>query len=81
MVYVEEHLYKTELSTDNIEERIKDIRESNGDLVIADCAEKRLISDLRSKGINIKRCKKGAGSIKKGIKDIQSFSDNSLWGV
>jgi len=72
-IYVQEELYKTELSTDNIEERIKDIREKLGDLVIADCAEKRLISDLRAKGINIKRCKKGAGSIKKGIKDIQSY--------
>ena len=62
------------MSTDDIEERLKDIREKTGDLVIADCAEKRLISDLRGKGINIKRCKKGAGSIKKGIKDIQSYN-------
>jgi phage terminase large subunit len=73
-IYIEEKLYQTELSTYDIEERLKDIREKNGDLVIADCAEKRLISDLRGKGINIKRCKKGAGSIKKGIKDIQSYN-------
>jgi len=73
IIYIEEKLYQTELSTDDIEDRLKDIRERTGDLVIADCAEKRLISDLKFKGINIKRCKKGAGSIKKGIKDIQCY--------
>ena len=73
LIYVQEEVYKTELSTNDIEKVLKNRREQTGDLIVADCAEKRLISDLKGKGINIKRCKKGAGSIKKGIKDIQSY--------
>ncbi len=41
---------------------------------MADCAEKRLINDLKNTGINITKCKKGANSIKKGIKDISSYT-------
>jgi len=73
-IYVQEEIYKTDLSTKAIEDIVKDRILERTDLVVADCAEKRLISDLKNTGINITKCKKGAGSIKKGIKDILSYS-------
>jgi phage terminase large subunit len=74
IVYVQEEIYKTELSTNDIEKIVKSCVGNKNDLVVADCAEKRLINDLRNTGINITKCKKGAGSIKKGIKDILSYT-------
>ena len=74
LVYVQEEIYKTDLSTKAIEDIVKDRVLEKTDLVVADCAEKRLISDLKNTGINITKCKKGAGSIKKGIKDILSYT-------
>ena len=74
IVYVQEEIYKTDLSTKAIEDIVKDRILNKSDLVVADCAEKRLISDLKNTGINITKCKKGAGSIKKGIKDILSYT-------
>ena len=74
IVYVQEEIYKTDLSTKAIEEIVKDRILNKSDLVVADCAEKRLIEDLKNTGINITKCKKGAGSIKKGIKDILSYT-------
>ena len=73
LVYVKEEVYKQELSTDDIEAIIKNRILNNTDLVVADCAEKRLINDLKNTGINITKCRKGAGSIKKGIKDLLSY--------
>jgi phage terminase large subunit len=73
LVYVQEEIHKLELSTNDIEKIVKDRVGSKNDLVVADCAEKRLINDLRNTGINITKCKKGAGSIKKGIKDLLSY--------
>ena len=73
-IYVQEEIYKTDLSTKDIEDVIKDRILNKSDLVVGDCAEKRLIADLKNTGINITKCKKGAGSIKKGIKDILSYT-------
>jgi len=73
LVYVQEEIHKLELSTNDIEKIVKNRVGSKTDLVVADCAEKRLINDLRNTGINITKCKKGAGSIKKGIKDLLSY--------
>lgn len=72
-LFLEEVLYKKELSTDGMIAELKRIAKPR-DLIIADHSEKRLIHDLRTKGgFNIHPCVKGAGSIKKGITDIQSF--------
>lgn len=73
LFYIKEVLYKKELSTDGMIKEVKRIA-NDKDLIIADNSEKRLIHDLRNKGgFNIHPCVKGAGSIKKGITDIQSF--------
>lgn len=73
-IYLEEVLYKKELSTDGMIQEVKRIARDS-DLIIADNSEKRLIHDLRTKGnFNIHPCVKGAGSIKKGITDIHSYT-------
>lgn len=41
--------------------------------IIADSAEPRLISEVKAKGVNIKPCVKGAGSITAGIKALQDY--------
>lgn len=72
IIYCKEVLYKTELSTDAIIDQLRKLV-TKDDLIIADNSEKRLIFDIRKKNFNIHPCIKGAGSVKKGIKDIQSF--------
>ena len=71
-IYCKEILYKTELSTDAIIDELKKLVNKD-ELIIADNSEKRLIFDIRKKNFNIHPCIKGAGSVKKGIKDIQSY--------
>ena len=66
-------LYQKNLSTDAMIERLKQIANEK-DLIIADNSEPRLIHDIRTNGnLNIFKCVKGSGSIKKGINDIQSY--------
>jgi phage terminase large subunit len=73
LIYIEEMLYQKNLSTDAMIERLKQIANEK-DLIIADNSEPRLIHDIRTNGnLNIFKCVKGSGSIKKGINDIQSY--------
>ncbi len=72
LLYAKECLYKTELSTHDIVNQLKKLVKPK-DLIIADNSEKRLIHDIRNEGFNVHPCVKGAGSIKKGIKDIQGY--------
>ena len=72
-IYLQEEFYKTDLSTDDIEKMDKDRIKNSDDIIIADGAEKREINELRKKNINITRAKKGADSIKAGIKLLQGY--------
>jgi phage terminase large subunit len=70
-IYLKEELYKPHLTTSEIYSHIKDIV---GDKeVIADNSEGRLIEELSRLGVNIKPCKKGAGSIAEGITLMQDY--------
>ena len=42
-------------------------------MIVADCAEPRLINDIRMQGFNIIECVKGPDSVRKGIMDIQGY--------
>lgn len=70
-IYLDEILYKEGLTTTEIYNLIKD--EVGNKLIIADNAEPRLIEELRQRGLNIKPCTKGAGSIVEGITLIQDY--------
>jgi len=64
-LYLHECFYLPKLSTDQIFELNKSHAGSN--LIVADSAEPRLISELRKKGNNITEAKKGQGSVSAGL--------------
>jgi phage terminase large subunit len=70
-IYLKEELYRNGLGTEQLAYRLKNICEKKE--IVADNAEQRLISDLKLKGLNIKPCKKGSGSIVEGIKIMQDY--------
>lgn len=71
-IFVKQELYKNELGSDQLADILIDIC-GHTNMIIADAADKRLINDLWHKGLNIRRCKKGAGSVNRGIKTIQGY--------
>lgn len=71
-IYVKECFGKSHMSTNDI--YTENLRYAGFDKeIIADSAEPRLISEIKAKGINIKECVKGAGSITAGIKALQDY--------
>lgn len=73
IIYVEEKAYLKELSTSNIVSLLREHTEQ-GSLIVADCAEKRLINDLINERLNVSPCRKGKDSIKTGIKNMQDYT-------
>lgn len=71
-IYVHECFNETNLSTDQIFNRNKSFAGLK-DLIVADSAESRLISELSTKGLNIIKCMKGKDSVKAGLKDLQDY--------
>lgn len=71
-IYVKEYLYQAGLGTDQLYSIFK--THAQHFLIIADCAEDRLISDLKNKGLNIQACEKGAGSISAGINSLLDYT-------
>ena len=70
-LFLQELLYKNGLGSDSLYDILK--THCNNDLIIADCAEDRLISDFYRKGLNIRQSVKGPGSIKQGIKIMLNY--------
>lgn len=64
-IYVKECVYKNRLTTSQI--AMLNTNYADRSLIVADSAEPRLITELKSKGNNIKPTEKGAGSITAGI--------------
>lgn len=64
-IYLKEHLYKAKLTTSEIADINK--QAAGGNLIVADSAEPRLITELNQKGCNIVPTRKGQGSISAGI--------------
>jgi len=72
-IYLEELLYKTDLSTGQIERELKKHATSE-DLIVADHAEPRLIDELYERGLNVVKCEKGRDSIKNGIALLKDYN-------
>jgi len=70
-IYLHELTYKKGMSTQDLDQEYK--RHAGVNLIVADSAEPRLISELKASGRNIVGVKKGAGSIVEGIKLIQDY--------
>jgi len=71
VIYLKEYLHEAKLTTSDIYNRVKNIVKSG--LIVADSAEPRLISELRSRGLNIVPAIKGPGSITAGIASMQDY--------
>lgn len=71
LIYLKECVYKNGLSTDELYSLV--VSEVAKKTVIADLAGSRTIKDFRNKGINVKKCKKGAGSVLEGIKMMLGY--------
>lgn len=74
ILYCDELLYSTSaMGTETIYKANKELISKPNDLIIADSAEDRLISDLKGRGLNIQPCVKGQGSIQAGITAMQDY--------
>ena len=70
-IYICEEIYEKDLSNDKAIPLVKALVGSN--VVWCDSAEPKSITEFRSKGINARAVKKGAGSIEQGINFIKRF--------
>lgn len=74
IIYIDEKYYNNkQLSTDDLYQVNLSHLETKNDLIIGDSAEPRLIEDLRKKGLNIKPCEKGQGSVSAGISAMLEY--------
>lgn len=73
-IYLDEVLYQNGLGSRTLGEMLVDLI-GRTDLIVGDAAHKRLIRDLyNDHGLNIKKCRKGGGSVQRGIKTIQGYT-------
>lgn len=72
VIYLKCLVYEQHLTTVNIANKLHD-NTLKDVLIIADCAEPRLIDELSATGFNIIACTKGADSVRKGIMDMTSY--------
>ena len=70
-IYICEEIYQKDLTNDNAIPLVKALVGSS--VVWCDSAEPKSITEFRSKGINARAVKKGAGSIEQGINFIKRF--------
>jgi len=70
-IYAKQLLYENGQSTGQLINQLQN--HITREAIIADSAEPRLISELRSAGFNIRATKKRAGSVIEGIKIIQDY--------
>ena len=71
LIYLRECYYLPSLTTSEITRL--NIQHAKDSLIVADSAEPRLISEIRSKGCNVKPSVKGQGSVTYGISLLQDY--------
>jgi phage terminase large subunit len=72
-LYLKELLYLKQLSAEQIAEAMRNIGIDNYDLIVCDSSEPRMIKFLKDKGFNVKPAKKGADSVRGGIKKLENY--------
>ena len=74
-LYAREHLYETKLTNPMIAARVKPVTDlAPFDIISADCAEPKSITEIRQCGLNIVPCAKGKDSICHGIQRIKQYN-------
>jgi phage terminase large subunit len=71
-LYLREHLYETKLTNPMIAARLAPV--AGQDLIVADCAEPKSITEIRNTGLMIVPCAKGKDSILHGIQRIKQYN-------
>ena len=71
-LYLHEMSYEYGQSTENICDMLEGMI-NKSELIVADCAEPRLIGDVRQEGYNIVACTKGPDSVRLGISNMQGY--------
>ena len=74
IIWIKEHFYKKGLVTSNIYELCN--RYAGNELIVVDSSEPRLISELRTRGLNVTPTIKRKGSIVAGIALMQDYNIN-----
>lgn len=76
-IWTDELIYSTGMTNPMIAERAKALGLTMADTIIADSAEPKSNAELRSMGLNVQGCVKGADSIKNGIDILKRY----VWNV
>jgi len=72
ILYMQEYCYKPNMTTDDILDLLARYVKKH-ELIVADCAEPRLIAEIRQNGYNIIPARKGKDSIMAGISKMQDY--------
>jgi phage terminase large subunit len=72
LLYMKEYCYKPAMSTDDILDLLARHVKKH-ELIIADCAEPRLINEIRQAGYSIMPARKGKDSIEAGISKMKDY--------
>ena len=75
-LWTDELMYDTGLTNPVIAERAKKAGLTRQDIIIADSAEPKSIAELRSMGLTVEACVKGADSVLNGIDILQRYRWN-----
>ena len=73
IIYLHEEMYATQLSTEEVKRRVREIAGSKT-AVICDTSEPRLLTDMQNYQINAQKAEKGPDSILNGIRAMQDFT-------
>ncbi len=77
-LYERERIYETNLTNPDLIAKMKDIILNKNQILVADCAEPKSITEIRNAGFNIHACKKGADSVRHGINTVKRFKVHVL---
>lgn len=73
LIYAQEEIYKTNLSTSDVRELVKQIAGVKAP-VITDTSEPRLLQEIQASGVNAQKADKGPDSVLNGIRAMQDFT-------
>ena len=75
-LWIDEYIYETGMTNQDIAQRCKELGLTRNNLIIADCAEPKSIREIHNSGLYIVESTKGADSIKNGIDILKRYKIN-----
>jgi phage terminase large subunit len=71
-IYLRQELFQSGLSIDALGDIVMN-RVGYNEMTVADSAHPRLIKQLRDRGLNMEKARKGADSVKRGVKTLLGY--------